>query len=97
MSITRKIYIYYKNAYGVIGFFIYITLGKPEVDSQSKKDARIRIQTNELAVEKEEKGMSCMYKSSLWFLGALLVARVPYSIQVRSLRRVIAKLKAKKT
>ncbi len=43
--------------------------GKPEVDSQSKKDARIRIQTNELVVEKEEKGMSCMSKSSLWFLG----------------------------
>ncbi len=33
--------------------------GKPEVDSLSKKDARIRIQTNELVVEKEEKGMSC--------------------------------------
>ncbi len=40
------------------------------MDSQSKKDARIRIRTNELVVEKEEKGMSCMSKSSLWFLGA---------------------------
>ncbi len=64
--------------------------GKPEVDSQSKKDAHI--QTNELVVEKDEKGMRCLFKSSLWFLGGWLLARVPYSMQVRSLRRVIAKL-----
>ncbi len=91
MRITRKKYINNKNAYGVISFFIYITLGKPEVDSQSKKDAHV--QTNELVVEKDGKGMSCLFKSSLWFLGGWLLVWVPYSMQVRSLRRVIAKLK----
>ncbi len=37
------------------------------MDSQSKKDAHV--QTNELVVEKDGKGMSCLFKSSLWFLG----------------------------
>lgn len=33
---------------------------KPEVDSQSKNDAKV--QTNELVVEKNEKGASCLFK-----------------------------------
>lgn len=43
---------------------------KPDVDSQSKKD----IQTNELIMEKDENGMSCLFKSSLWFLDGWLLA-----------------------
>lgn len=40
--------------------------GKPDVDSQSKNDAKV--QTNKLVVEKKEKGASCLSVVFKWLI-----------------------------